>query len=282
MSLFNIFSQKKAIKEELVSQKEYYTSEEIEAIACKGFRDKWQIGIRDNPNLFPVMFEWRTIGEYKSILCFKSFRTEELNYAPVFTSFDDSLKEFFHEDGKSDPVSLKTTFFGYVILKYPVEKCAVRILAPIYNEMYKRNHKPVEDFSDILEIDFSPEAILNHEQEVERMANEAKAKREREEIEAIKEKLLKKKRKEQLEKMALRELMDEGILFPEAGKRPPIPKDVVDAVWRRDGGRCVYCGSTENLQLDHIIPFSKGGATTVENLQLLCQECNLQRSNKIG
>lgn len=39
MSLFNIFSQKKAIKEELVSQKEYYTSEEIEAIACKGFRD---------------------------------------------------------------------------------------------------------------------------------------------------------------------------------------------------------------------------------------------------
>ena len=72
MSLFNIFSQKKAIKEELVSQKEYYTSEEIEAIACKGFRDKWQIGIRDNPNLFPVMFEWRTIGEYKSILCFKS------------------------------------------------------------------------------------------------------------------------------------------------------------------------------------------------------------------
>ena len=82
--------------------------------------------------------------------------------------------------------------------------------------------------------------------------------------------------------MALRELMDEGILFPEAGKRPPIPKDVVDAVWRRDGGKCVYCGSTENLQFDHIIPFSKGGATTVENLQLLCQKCNLQKSNKIG
>ena len=76
--------------------------------------------------------------------------------------------------------------------------------------------------------------------------------------------------------------MDEGEIFPEANKRPPILKEVVDVVWRRNGGKCVYCGSTENLQLDHIIPFSKGGATTVENLQLLCQKCNLQKSNKIG
>nr|DAG01453.1 MAG TPA: CRISPR-associated endonuclease [Siphoviridae sp. cteDy1] len=57
--------------------------------------------------------------------------------------------------------------------------------------------------------------------------------------------------------------MDEGEIFPEANKRPPIPKEVVDVVWRRDGGRCVYCGSTENLHLDHIIPFSKGGNTSV-------------------
>lgn len=102
------------------------------------------------------------------------------------------------------------------------------------------------------------------------------------EKELIKEKLLQKKRKQDLEKIALQELMDEGEIFPEANKRPPIPKEVVDAVWNRDGGRCVYCGSTENLHLDHIIPFSKGGDTSVENLQLLCQKCNLQKSNKIG
>ena len=98
----------------------------------------------------------------------------------------------------------------------------------------------------------------------------------------IKAKLLEKKKKREIEKLALQELIDEGEIFPEANKRPPIPKDVVDTVWNRDGGKCVYCGSNENLHLDHIIPFSKGGDTSVENLQLLCQKCNLEKSNKIG
>lgn len=98
----------------------------------------------------------------------------------------------------------------------------------------------------------------------------------------IKDKLLEKKRKRELEKLALQELIDEGEMFPEANKRPPIPRDVVDTVWNRDGGKCVYCNSSENLHLDHIIPFSKGGDTSVENLQLLCQKCNLEKSNKIG
>jgi hypothetical protein len=65
-------------------------------------------------------------------------------------------------------------------------------------------------------------------------------------------------------------------------KRGYIPKKVVDAVYSRDGGVCVYCGSVEKLQLDHIIPHSKGGADTLENLQLLCQKCNLEKSNAIG
>lgn len=98
----------------------------------------------------------------------------------------------------------------------------------------------------------------------------------------IKAKLLEKKKKREIEKLALQELIDEGEIFPEANKRPPIPKDVVDTVWNRDGGKCVYCGSNEDLHLDHIIPFSKGGDTSVENLQLLCQKCNLEKSNKIG
>ena len=98
----------------------------------------------------------------------------------------------------------------------------------------------------------------------------------------IKQKLIKRQRQRELEKQVLHEMMDNGELYREQFRRPSIPRDVVDAVYRRDCGRCVYCGSTENLQLDHIIPFSRGGATTIENLQLLCQKCNLNKSNKIG
>lgn len=282
MSFFNIFGSKKAIKEDPVPQKKYYTFEEIENIACKGFKDKWCIGIKDNPNLFPAMFEWVAINEYKQVLKFKHFRTDKDNYAPYITYISDKPDVFFHNEKTSSPIYIKTTFFGYASIKYPVEKCIVHILAPIYDDMYKRIQKQVEDFSDVLEIDYSPEVISQYENKMEQQRLEAEALHEREKIEEIKEKLLRKKRKQELEKIALQELMDEGEIFPEANKRPPIPKEVVDAVWNRDGGRCVYCGSTENLHLDHIIPFSKGGDTSVENLQLLCQKCNLQKSNKIG
>lgn len=60
-----------------------------------------------------------------------------------------------------------------------------------------------------------------------------------------------------------------------------IPADVRAAVWQRDGARCAQCGSTQYIEYDHIIPFSKGGATSVANLQLLCRACNLQKGNKI-
>jgi len=65
------------------------------------------------------------------------------------------------------------------------------------------------------------------------------------------------------------------------GKRNNIPKEVQREVWRRDGGRCVECGSQENLEFDHIIPISKGGSNTARNIQLLCEECNRNKSNKI-
>ncbi len=64
--------------------------------------------------------------------------------------------------------------------------------------------------------------------------------------------------------------------------REPILQIVQDKVWNRDGGRCVKCGSNEKLEFDHIIPFSKGGANTYRNLQLLCESCNRKKSNKIG
>jgi 5-methylcytosine-specific restriction endonuclease McrA len=63
--------------------------------------------------------------------------------------------------------------------------------------------------------------------------------------------------------------------------RVPIPEEVRFAVWRRDQGRCVICGSNEKLEFDHIIPFSKGGSKTERNIQLLCEKCNRGKSDKI-
>lgn len=109
-----------------------------------------------------------------------------------------------------------------------------------------------------------------------------KEQEEQKEREQIKRKLMERQRRQELEKVVRQEMIESGELYGDQPKRPPIPREVVDAIYRRDGGKCVYCGSTQNLQLDHIIPFSRGGATTIENLQLLCQKCNLEKSNKIG
>ncbi|HTD08258.1 MAG TPA: HNH endonuclease signature motif containing protein [Solirubrobacteraceae bacterium] len=68
---------------------------------------------------------------------------------------------------------------------------------------------------------------------------------------------------------------------PAKRKREPIPKDVRLAVWARDEGRCVECGSDFDIQYDHIIPFSMGGASTVENLQLLCARCNQTKGGRL-
>lgn len=65
----------------------------------------------------------------------------------------------------------------------------------------------------------------------------------------------------------------------EAGgpRREPIPEAVRREVFRRDGGHCVNCGSDELLQFDHVIPVALGGASTPENLQLLCAPCNREK-----
>jgi hypothetical protein len=61
-----------------------------------------------------------------------------------------------------------------------------------------------------------------------------------------------------------------------------IPTYVKVEVWKRDGGKCVQCGATENLHYDHDIPFSKGGSSlTADNVRLLCAKHNLQKSDKI-
>lgn len=61
-----------------------------------------------------------------------------------------------------------------------------------------------------------------------------------------------------------------------------IPTSIKLEVWKRDKGKCVQCGSRDNLHFDHILPYSKGGTSLKsENIQLLCARHNLQKSDKI-
>ncbi len=64
-------------------------------------------------------------------------------------------------------------------------------------------------------------------------------------------------------------------------QRTAIPETVRLLVWIRDGGKCVRCGSSLKLHFDHIIPVSKGGGSTEHNIQILCERCNLQKSDRI-
>ncbi len=53
-------------------------------------------------------------------------------------------------------------------------------------------------------------------------------------------------------------------------------------VFLRDGFACQYCGSPEDLTFDHLIPRSKGGLTTWENVITACSPCNLRKSDKLA
>lgn len=67
----------------------------------------------------------------------------------------------------------------------------------------------------------------------------------------------------------------------QAPVRPPIPQETRIAVYERDGNKCSTCGTTENLSLDHIHPWSLGGPDTIDNLQTLCRGCNSKKGARV-
>jgi 5-methylcytosine-specific restriction endonuclease McrA len=67
----------------------------------------------------------------------------------------------------------------------------------------------------------------------------------------------------------------------------PVPRDTHRrkitrrAVFARDGWMCQYCGSRSNLTVDHVIPRSKGGPSTWENIVASCAPCNRRKGDAL-
>ena len=78
---------------------------------------------------------------------------------------------------------------------------------------------------------------------------------------------------------------------PNAAARKRTPRDVPLGlrfrVFERYHHRCVFCGRsaatdpTISLHVDHIIPWARGGETVIDNLQLLCSDCNLGKGARL-
>ncbi len=65
--------------------------------------------------------------------------------------------------------------------------------------------------------------------------------------------------------------------------RPPRPvwRLLRQAVFERDGWACVYCGKgSGSLTCDHVLPVSRGGSSTLDNLVTACLACNTAKATK--
>lgn len=139
------------------------------------------------------------------------------------------------------------------------QRCLLTLLASVGSKLHYGQ--------EVLELNFNEDDINNY-------LNERQ-------IEKFKEEIKVAELKKALKQIAKKRLMEEGVLCDEEHKRPYIPQDVVGLVYMRYDGKCCKCGSSKDLQLDHIIPFSKGGSSEVDNLQLLCKDCNIRKGNNI-
>jgi 5-methylcytosine-specific restriction endonuclease McrA len=51
-------------------------------------------------------------------------------------------------------------------------------------------------------------------------------------------------------------------------------------IYKRDGNACVYCNSADRLTLDHVLPRSRGGRDSWDNLVTACQRCNTEKGDR--
>lgn len=74
--------------------------------------------------------------------------------------------------------------------------------------------------------------------------------------------------------------------YSAVNQRGNMTKELRTLVKQRDNYTCQICGKympdEVGLHVDHIVPVSKGGKSTLDNLQVLCSVCNLRKSDKVG
>ena len=51
-------------------------------------------------------------------------------------------------------------------------------------------------------------------------------------------------------------------------------------IFKRDANTCQYCGDSRNLTIDHVLPRSRGGADSWENLVTACDTCNVEKGSR--
>lgn len=68
--------------------------------------------------------------------------------------------------------------------------------------------------------------------------------------------------------------------IPKPYSKKKISNRLRNAVYRRDQYRCLKCGDWSDLTLDHVIPESRGGQASMDNLQTLCRVCNSKKGVK--
>lgn len=65
-------------------------------------------------------------------------------------------------------------------------------------------------------------------------------------------------------------------------KATDIPMKVKEAVWERDGHRCIICGSAQAMPNAHIVSRAKGGLGVEQNIVTLCLDCHGRMDNSIA
>jgi len=124
-----------------------------------------------------------------------------------------------------------------------------------------------------------PENWLRELEQYRHEKGQRKHQQERSQLEQLKNRRTESRSEEELQAKA-----DEpGALATSLGQTSQdlIPEAVRNEVWRRDRGRCVICGSKENLAFDLLNSDSEGGSSPARNLHLLCQTCKRSVSASI-